>query len=144
MSGHRARALERDDHDQLRTSRGGTVRDEWQRLWKRRADGNRGKVQSTDFPSAPTALGNPAHPGGFPLSHSPDYGCLSAMRRQKQKPQTGQIMCYKNRTSSRVNNSSHDQYTTSCAPTARKRASSAFRKRKIMRTSLATENDQRP
>jgi hypothetical protein len=28
------------------------------------------KSQTTDFPAP---LGNPAHPAGFPLSHSPDY-----------------------------------------------------------------------
>jgi transposase len=55
-------------------------------LWKKRAAGNRGKVQTADFSTVPTALGNPAHPAGFPLSHSPDRGCSSSQNSSNQNP----------------------------------------------------------
>src|SRR5215469_5235233 len=44
------------------------------------------KSPKTDFSSA---LGNPAQPAGFPLSHRPG-GCWLT--------ETGQLMCYENRT----------------------------------------------
>ena len=48
---------------------------------------HRGKLRNSEFSSA---LGNPAHGAGFPLSHSRGGGHSST--------QTGQITCYKNRT----------------------------------------------
>jgi hypothetical protein len=47
----------------------------------------RRKSHEADFPSA---LGNPAQPAGFPLSHRPD-GCC-------RLTETGHIMCYEKRT----------------------------------------------
>ena len=47
------------------------------RTVEERTAGNRGKVQKTlDFSTVPTALRNPAHPAGFPLSHSPKTAVL--------------------------------------------------------------------